>query len=111
MPSSANTVRLSQPLRRAALRPGEIERAHWEERTEEIRQAAYQKGFEDASAFLNQQLAEQRADVIQLMEQTFKSLENQRQELVRQIGAVLPGVATEIARRVLCGLEPDAVRI
>jgi flagellar biosynthesis/type III secretory pathway protein FliH len=45
------------------------------------------------------------------MEHTFKALEEQRHELVRQLGAVLPGIATEIARRVLCGLDPDSVRV
>jgi flagellar assembly protein FliH len=81
------------------------------EEMEAARQAAYQQGFADASAFVSQQMAEQRAEVIQLMEQTFKSLEEQRGELVREVGAVLPGIATEIARRVLCGLEPDRERI
>jgi flagellar biosynthesis/type III secretory pathway protein FliH len=111
MPSSANVVRLSRPLRRAAFHSGDIERAALVEQMEEARQTAYQKGFADASDFLNQQVAEQRAEVIQLIEQTFKSLEEQRHELVRQIGAVLPGIATEIARRVLCGLDPDPVRV
>ena len=111
MPSSANVVRLSRPLRRAAFQSDEIERAALLEKTEEARQAAYQKGFEDATEFLNQQVAEQRAEVIQLIEQTFKSLEGQRNELVRQVATVLPGIATEIARRVLCGIEPDPERV
>lgn len=111
MPSSANVVRLTKPLRRAAFHAGEIERAALLEQAEESRQAAYQKGFEDATEFLNQQVAEQRAEVIQLIEQTFKALEEQRSELVRQVAAVLPGIATEIARRVLSGLEPDPARV
>lgn len=111
MPSSASAIRFSGPLRRVAFQPEDIQRATRHEELEAARQAAYQKGFEDATSFLNQQLAEQRADVIQLMEQTFKSLEEQRDQLVQQLGAVLPGIATEIARRVLCGLEPDARRV
>lgn len=111
MPSSANIVRLSSPLRRAALRSEDIHNASRQEELEAIRQAAYQKGFADATAFHDQQLAEQRADVIQLTEHTFKALEEQRLELMRQLGAVLPGIATEIARRVLCGLEPDPLRV
>ncbi len=111
MPSSANVLTLSVPLRRVAFCREEMARAIRREEAEAARQAAYQQGFADATAFLNQQLAEQRADVIQLMEQTFKSLEEQRAELVRQLGAVLPDIATEIARRVLCGLEPDRQRI
>ncbi|MEA3212877.1 MAG: flagellar assembly protein FliH [Chthoniobacter sp.] len=111
MPSSLNHVTLSAPLRRAGFHLEEMTGAVRREEMETARQAAYQHGFADASAFLSQQLAEQRADVIQLMEQTFKSLEDQRGELLRQVGAVLPGLATEIARRVLCGLEPDRNRI
>jgi flagellar biosynthesis/type III secretory pathway protein FliH len=111
MPSSASRIQLSTPLRRASLHRANIDGGRQREEAEAAREAAYQQGFADASAFLNQQLAEQRAEVIQLMEQTFKSLEEQRLELVGQVGAVLPGIATEIARRVLCGLEPDRARI
>jgi flagellar assembly protein FliH len=111
MQSSANLIRLSSPLRRVALRSQDIHTAARQDELEAVRQAAYQKGFADATAFHEQQLAEQRADVIQLMEHTFKALEEQRHELVRQLGAVLPGIATEIARRVLCGLDPDPVRV
>jgi flagellar assembly protein FliH len=108
---SASVVHFSKPLRRVAFQYDEIERAVLLQQSEEARQAAYQKGFEDATEFLNQQVAEQRAEVIQLIEQTFKSIEEQRNELVRQVAAVLPGIATEIARRVLCGLDPDPGRV
>lgn len=111
MPPITSTITLSTPLRRVGLRLEEIAGAVRRDEVEAARQAAYQHGFADASDFLNQQLAEQRADVIQLVEQTFKSLEEQRGELLRQFGAALPGIATEIARRVLCGLEPDRNRI
>ncbi len=111
MPSSANRLTLTAPLRRVGLHHEEMADAVRQEAVEAARQAAYQQGFADASAFFDQQLAEQRADVIRMMEQTFQSLEEQRGELVGQFGAVLPGVATEIARRVLCGLEPDRERI
>lgn len=111
MPSSASVIRLTRPLRRASFNASEIQQAAYEEQMEAARQEAYQKGFADATAFYEQQLAEQRADVIQLMEQTFKSIEDQRSELVRQIAAVLPGVATEIARRVLSGIDPSAERV
>jgi flagellar biosynthesis/type III secretory pathway protein FliH len=111
MQSSANTVRFSAPLRRAAFSPAEIVEAAKSDEIEAARQAAYRQGFADASDFLNQQLAEQRADVIRLMEQTFKALEGEREEMWRKLGAALPGISVEIARRVLCGLEPDTARV
>lgn len=111
MLSSPSMVRLSAPLRRVGFRPEEIAGSFRQEEVEAARQAAYQEGFEAASQFLNQQMAEQRAEVIQLMEQTFKALDEQRADLMVQVGKVLPGIATEIARRVLCGLAPDQSRI
>ncbi len=111
MLSSANTIQLAAPLRRVGFHAADIAAAVQREDLAAVRETAYQKGFADASEFLNQQLAAQRADVIQLIEQTFKSLGEQRGELLGQLGAVLPGVATEIARRVLCQLEPDRNRI
>jgi len=102
MPPSVNRVKFAAPLRRAGFQV---------EKTEPAVEAAYQKGFADASEFLNKQVAEQRAEVVQLMEQTFKSLEEQQGHLLRQVGEALPELALEIARRVLCGLEPDRERI
>jgi len=111
MPSSASTVRFPAPLRRASLRLADVASPVSLEELETTRVAAYQQGFADASEFLNQQLAEQRADVIRLMEQTLKGLDEQRKDLWNQMGSVLPGLAIEIARRVLSGMEPDRTRI
>lgn len=111
MPSSPNIVNLSAPLRLASFHREEVDKANRAAREEAVRKAGYQQGFADATAFMQQQLAEQRTEVIQLIEQTFKSLGDQQEELVRQVGALLPGLAVEIARRVLCGMEPDAERV
>jgi flagellar biosynthesis/type III secretory pathway protein FliH len=111
MPSSANVIRLGAPLRRAAFDAAEIARAAQQQAAEAAREEGYQKGFMDATAFMNQQLNEQRADVIQLMEKTFKSLGEQSEAMWQQLGAILPDLATEIARRVLSGLPPDRERI
>lgn len=111
MPSSANVIRLQAPLKRAALTPEEIAAAARQDEIETIRQEAYQKGFMDATAFSEKQVAEQRAEMIQLVEETFKSLADQRDQLWQQVGNLLPQLATEIARRVLCNLEPDRERM
>ena len=102
MPPPINRVKFSAPLRRAGFRV---------EKTDASVETAYQKGFADASEFLSKQIAEQRGEVVQLMEHTFKSLEEQHGHLLRQVGEALPELAVEIARRVLCGLEPDRERI
>lgn len=113
MPSLAepHTIRLAAPLRRAGFNAGEIRVATERDTADTARQAAYQQGFTAASEFFKQQLAEQRAEVIQLTEKTFASLDRQRAELLGQIGAVLPRLAIEIARRLLCGLPPDPARV
>jgi len=111
MLSSHDSVRLTAPLRRISLRRAEIDAARESEEREAFRKAAYQQGFEDASAFLNQQLVEQRGEVIRLQEETFTAIAEQHAGQLDELRRLLPGLVMEIARRALSGLEPDRGRV
>ena len=111
MSSSSDTVRFSAPLRRISLRRAEIDAAAEQDEREAARKAAYQQGFEDASSFLNQQLVEQRGDVIRLQEETFNAISEQFAAQLDELRGLLPDLVMEMTRRVLSGLEPDRGRI
>jgi flagellar biosynthesis/type III secretory pathway protein FliH len=111
MPSLPNTVRLAAPLRRISLDRAEIDAAAERDEREAMRKAAYQQGFEDASSFHNQQLVEQREDVIRLQEETFNAISEQHAAQLDELRALLPDLVMEMTRRVLSGLEPDRGRI
>jgi len=111
MSSSSDTVRFSAPLRRISLRRAEIDAAAAQDEREAARKAAYQQGFEDASSFLNQQLVEQRGDVIRLQEETFNAISEQLAAQLDELRGLLPELVMEMTRRVLSGLEPDRARI
>jgi flagellar assembly protein FliH len=111
MPSSTDTVRLHAPLRRVSLLREEIDAAAGRDEREAACKAAYQQGFEDASAFLNQQLVEQRGEVIRLQQGTFSAIAEQHAAQMDELRGILPELVVEMTRRLLCGLEPDCGRV
>lgn len=71
-------------------------------------EAAYQRGVDAARALADQQMVEFRADIGQLGDGVFKKLSGLEAILVSQLRDTLPGLAQEIARRLLAGYEPPA---
>lgn len=68
--------------------------------------AAYQRGVDAARALADQQMVEFRVDIEQLSESVFKKLANVEPAIIAQLRDTLPGLALEIARRLLAGYEP-----
>jgi flagellar assembly protein FliH len=71
-------------------------------------EAAYRRGIDAASALADQQMVEFRADIEQLSDGVFKKLEDLQVTVTAQLRETLPGLALEIARRLLAGYEPPA---
>lgn len=71
-------------------------------------QDAYNRGFQEATDALTNQIAEQRAEVAQLQDAVFKNLAAQSETLAHQVSNILPDLVLEIAHRVLAGFKPDA---
>lgn len=69
-------------------------------------QAAYRRGIDDARAAADQQMVELRADVEQLSDGILKKLATIEPGLLAELRDGLPGLAIEIARRLLAGYEP-----
>lgn len=69
-------------------------------------EAAYRRGVDAARALADQQMVEFRADIEQLSDGVFRKLGGVEAALVAQLRDALPGLAVEIARRLLAGFEP-----
>lgn len=89
-------------------RAGVASRACSEAELAELTQAAYRRGVDSARALADQQMVEFRADVEQLSEGVLKKLSAIEPVLLAQLREALPGLAVEIARRLLAGYEPPA---
>ncbi|MDD2763104.1 MAG: FliH/SctL family protein [Opitutaceae bacterium] len=101
----ATLVPFDRPLT-GALIPGRSARVFTEAEVEEIRQQAYRQGGDAARAFADQQLVDMRTDVQHLQDGIFRRLAGLEPELLAQLQAALPGLALDLARRLLAGYEP-----
>jgi flagellar assembly protein FliH len=71
-----------------------------------IGQAGYNRGVDAARALADQQMVQFRADIEQLSEGVLRKLSGLEPMLFEQLRAALPGLAIELARRLLAGYEP-----
>ena len=69
-------------------------------------QEAYNAGVDAARRAGDQQMVELRSEMARLSEDALKHLASFEQQLVGQLRDALPGLALEIARRLLAGYEP-----
>lgn len=67
---------------------------------------AYQRGVDATRGLADQQMVELRHDIAQLGDGVFKKLSTVEPTLLAQLREALPGLALEIARRLLAGYEP-----
>jgi flagellar assembly protein FliH len=98
-------IAFDRPLTGASLR-GQAGRLCTEAELASQAQAAYRQGVDDARALADQQMVEFRADMGQLSDGLLQKLSSLDGLLVGQLRAELPGLAVEIARRLLAGYEP-----
>ena len=90
----------------AAIVPGRETPCHTPSELAAASAAAYQRGIDDARAAADQQMVEFRADMAQLSEGVLKRLAGAEVTVLQQLREALPGLAVEIARRLLAGHEP-----
>jgi flagellar assembly protein FliH len=98
-------VSFDRPLAGAVL-PGLVGPTFTESQVAEKSQAAYRQGVDAARASADQQMVEFRADMANLSEGVLRQLEACGPAMLAQLRAALPGLALEIARRLLAGFEP-----
>ena len=103
----AKLVAFDRPLAGVSA-PGQMGRTYVEAEVAQATQAAYGRGVDDARGSADQQMVEFRADVEQLRDGVFTKIAQLEPVLVAQLRDALPGLAIEIARRMLAGYEPPA---
>ena len=101
----AKLIAFDRPLK-GVIAPGVANHVFTEAEVTKATQEAYRRGIDDARGAADQQMVEFRADVEQLNDGVLKRLTELEPMLVAQIRDALPGLALEIARRLLAGYEP-----
>jgi flagellar assembly protein FliH len=100
-------VAFDRPLAGAVL-PGQAGQLFSETELTAKTQEAYRRGVDDARGAADQQMVEFRADMERLSEGVLRRLAEIEPALLAELRAALPGLALEIARRLLAGFEPPA---
>jgi len=103
--SLTKLVTFDRPLSGAIL-PGRSHRVYTDTDVEAIRREAYRQGQDAARTFADRQMVDIRSDVQQLQDGIFGKLADLEPILLGQIRAELPGLALDLARRLMAGFEP-----
>jgi len=101
----AKLISFDRPFASAVL-PGRGGRLYTETEFTARAQAAYHEGVDAARAAADQQLVEMRSEMAQLSDGVLRKLADLEPVLIAQLRDALPGLALEIARRLLAGFEP-----
>ncbi len=103
--SFAKLIAFDRPLAGAAL-PGAGGRFCTEAELAALGQEGYRRGIDAARSFADQQMVEVRADVEALGDGVFQKLSALEPALLSQLRDALPGLALDLAKRLLAGYEP-----
>ena len=101
----AKLIAFDRPLS-GVLVPGGSGRTYQEGEVSVRTEEAYRRGVDATRAAVDQKLVEMRVDMEQLSEGVLGKLASVESAMVVQLREALPGLALEIARRLLAGYEP-----
>jgi flagellar assembly protein FliH len=102
----AKLISFDRPLVGAAI-PGQAGRFLTESELADREEAAYARGVDETRSMADQQMVDMRADLGRLSEGVFKKLSDLEPALIGQLRNGLPGLAVDLARRLLAGYEPS----
>ncbi|MFI5336751.1 MAG: FliH/SctL family protein [Opitutales bacterium] len=103
--SYSKLIAFDRPLAGATL-PGAPERMFKEADVAAAVEAAYRRGVDSAHAVSDQKMVEFRVDMEQLSEGILQRLAEIEPRLFTQLREALPGLAIDIAHRLLAGYQP-----
>lgn len=121
---ASNAIRFTHPLRGVVVAGTPAEKkiqppvvppapkgASVEEKIAEAQALAYNRGFDEGVRQADARNAEEKAARYQSLEAVIKRLEQGHEELIEQMGRVMPRLVNEAVRRVLAGAELPAETI
>jgi flagellar assembly protein FliH len=103
--SYSKLIAFDRPLSGAVL-PGAGDRFYTESEVAEATEAAYRRGVDSTRAMMDQKMVELRVDMEQLSDGVLHRLTDLEPRLVAQIRDALPGLALDLAHRLLAGYQP-----
>ena len=98
-------IAFDRPLSGATI-PGGVEHFYSETEYNAAVEAAYRRGVDSARAVVDQKMVELRVDMEQLSEGVLRRLSEIEPRLYGQLRDSLPGLAIDIAHRLLAGYQP-----
>lgn len=101
----AKLIAFDRPLAGATL-PGAGGRYYTEAELSAHAQEGYRRGVDAARSLADQQMVEFRADVESLGDGIFKKISELEPQILAQLRDALPGLALDLAKRLLAGYEP-----
>jgi flagellar assembly protein FliH len=99
----SETISFDQPLREVALLCDAPEQ-NWDAVLKNREEAAYQRGRREGEASVNEQLLQQRTEIVELQRGILQSLSKALPQIVQESEAALICLALESAKRVVAGL-------
>ena len=102
----SNLIAFDRPLASAAI-PGRAGRFCTEAELAAQAEEAYRRGVDATRALADQQMVESRTDIGQLSEGVLGKLAGLESALLGQLREAMPGLAVELARRLLAGYVPS----
>lgn len=102
----SNLIAFDRPLANAAI-PGRAGRFCTEAELAALAEESYRRGVDATRALADQQMVESRTDIAQLSEGVLGKLSGLESSLLAQLQEAMPGLAVELARRLLAGYEPS----
>ena len=107
---SAVRCSLNEPLRDVLL-AGAVRAPDRGEQLAAAEEAAYQRGRADGEAALNEQLMQQRSELLTLQRNVFDALEQTMPRVRQECQRALVQLAAEVARKLVCGLPVSSAMI
>ena len=104
MRSNAHSLSFPSALRDLRLGPAERNPEQSEQISQERERASYEQGRADGMKELNEQLMQQRTELLELQDGVIESLRQALPQLVRECEHVLTALALEAAQKLISGL-------
>ncbi|MEZ5278652.1 MAG: FliH/SctL family protein [Opitutaceae bacterium] len=108
---SAERIRFDRALQSVSIRYDGPAARRGGDGFEELLRSEYQRGYDAGSDHVNRQILEQRNEINQMRALLLENAEKALDQAVLEIRGALPGLALQVVRRMIAGIEWDVAGI